>query len=178
MTARRRCADPAKQDAETVELRRSTTQHGAVQTPTRRLGSGLRSSVSAYRNSELAAGEREPRRGSLAGEMEAREEELLLPCGPGHRKKAGVELLVGRWLLLVGEQEEDGCASAARGWARESCAGDEVVVGHHMGEEIARAPRHGRWPELELKLGQQQRGLGHGGEGGKRRKGSWLPCVE
>jgi hypothetical protein len=93
MTARRRCADPANQDAETVEPRRSTTQHGAVQTPTRRLGSGLRSSVSAYRNSELVAGEREPRRGSLAGEMEAREEELLLPCGPGHRKKAGVELL-------------------------------------------------------------------------------------
>jgi hypothetical protein len=70
--------------------------------------------------------------------------------------------------LLVGEQEEDGCASAARGWARGSCAGDEVVAGHCMVEEIARASRHGRWPELELKLGRQQRGLGHGGEGGKK----------
>jgi hypothetical protein len=37
-TARRRCADSVKRDAETVEPRRSTTQHGAVQTPTRRLG--------------------------------------------------------------------------------------------------------------------------------------------
>jgi hypothetical protein len=49
--------------------------------------------MSAYRNPELAAGKREPSRGSLAGEMEAREEELLLPCGLGHRKKAGVEFL-------------------------------------------------------------------------------------
>jgi hypothetical protein len=37
-TARRRCADSAKRDVETVEPRRSTAQHGAVQTPTRRLG--------------------------------------------------------------------------------------------------------------------------------------------
>jgi hypothetical protein len=27
-----------------------------------------------------------------------------------------------------------------------------------MGEELARASRHGCWPELELELGQQQRG--------------------
>jgi hypothetical protein len=53
------------------QLRRSTMLHGAVQTPTRRLGSGLRSSVSAYRNPELAAGEREPSRGVARRGMKA-----------------------------------------------------------------------------------------------------------
>jgi hypothetical protein len=69
--------------------------------------------------------------------LEAGEKELLLPCGIGHRKKAGVEHLAGvlrrggggKWSEALGEQDS---RVGELGWKR-GCRGGR-----------AEAPRHGR----------------------------------